>query len=177
MAASSSHIAVGVLPIQGVDVRAQTPWMTSNQMLLRKGRRSVGGQLYLITFATRDRAPRFRDWEVAAHASRLLSDAENWRDSRLLAWVLMPDHWHGLVELHHGDTLAGRIGWIKSHSARQLRQAHPGMGRVWAPAYHDRALRHDEDLRAISHYLLMNPVRAGLSTSARLYPFWDAIWL
>ena len=177
MAASSSHRREGVLPIQDVVDRAQAHCMGSNQMLLRKGRRSAGGQLYLITFATRNRAPRFRDWELAAHASRLLSDAANWRDSRLLAWVLMPDHWHGLIELHDGDTLAGRIGWIKSHSARKLRQADPGLARVWAPAYHDRALRHDDDLRSILHYLLMNPVRAGLSASVRLYPFWDAIWL
>jgi REP element-mobilizing transposase RayT len=151
--------------------------MSIKQVLLRKGRRSAGGQLYLITFVTRHRAPHFRHWELAAHASHLLSDPANWQDSRLLAWVLMPDHWHGLIELHQGDTLAGRIGWIKSHSARMLRQAHRNLGQVWARAYHDRALRHEDDPQRVAHYLLMNPVRAGLCSSARMYPFWDAIWL
>ena len=177
MAASSSHTSQALPPIQGTPAHRQTAWMTGKQSLLRKGRRSVGGQLYLVTFTTRNRAPHFRDWDLAVAAAKLLSDTSNWRDSRLLAWVLMPDHWHGLIELHEGDTLAGRIGWIKNHSARKLRQAHPSLGRVWASAYHDRALRHEDDPRRVAHYLLMNPVRAGLSSSTRTYPFWDAIWL
>jgi REP element-mobilizing transposase RayT len=119
----------------------------------------------------------FADWATASLAARLLSDAENWRHSRLRAWVLMPDHWHGLVELGAGDTLPKRIGWIKGHSARHLLKAHPCLGRVWASAYHDHALRREEDLLDVARYLLLNPVRAGLATSARAYPFWDAIWI
>jgi len=89
----------------------------------------------------------------------------------------MPDHWHGLVELDKGDSLPKRIGWVKAQTARQLRKSHPALGKVWSRAYHDHALRKEEDAREISDYLMMNPVRAGLVGCARNYPFWDVVWL
>jgi Transposase and inactivated derivatives len=151
--------------------------MTRKHSSLRKGRRSIAGQLYLITFATDRRTRHFSDWDVAADAARSLSDPANWQASQLLAWVLMPDHWHGLVELHKDDSLPRRIGWVKGHTARQLRKGHPGLGKIWSHAYHDHALRKEEDLLQVSEYLLMNPVRAGLASNVGSYPFWNVAWL
>ena len=48
---------------------------------------------------------------------------------------------------------------------------------VWASAYHDHAIRDDEDLRAVARYIVANPLRAGLVKSVADYPFWDAVWL
>ena len=144
---------------------------------LRKGRRSVPGQVYLVTFATRDRRPHFASWEAASDASRLLSAAIHCQRSRLLAWVLMPNHWHGLVELDHYDTLPALVGKLKGSSARQLRLAHPWLGRIWTPAYHDHAVRTEGGLVDAARYIVMNPVRAGLVLRVADYPFWDAVWL
>lgn len=110
-------------------------------------------------------------------AARLMSAPCDWQASRLLAWVLMPDHWHGLVLLGEGETLAMRIGWLKSSSARGLRRAHPSLGRVWAPGYHDHALRTDEAMTHVARYIVMNPVRAGLVRRVRDWAFWDAVWV
>jgi len=151
--------------------------MTRKHSSLRRGRWSIGGQLYLVTFATDHRERHFSDWRVAADAARLLSDPGNWQGSRLLAWVLMPDHWHGLVELDKADSLPKRIGWVKGHTARQLRKSYPALGRIWSHAYHDHALRKEEDVLQVSEYLLMNPVRAGLVGSIGSYPFWNMVWL
>jgi putative transposase len=144
---------------------------------LRKGRHSSPGQVYLVTFATYRRQPHFADWGIAIDGARHMASPENWRQSSLLAWVLMPDHWHGLVQLGEDDTVAARIGWIKAQGARQLRRLHPGIGRVWARAYHDRALRAEDDLLRCARYLVMNPVRAGLVRRVGEYPFWDAVWV
>ena len=89
----------------------------------------------------------------------------------------MPDHWHGLVQLGEGELLSSRIGWIKAASGRGLRQRHPCMGRVWAPGYHDRALRMEDDLLAAARYIVLNPVRAALVRRVGDYPFWDAVWI
>ena len=145
---------------------------------LRIGRQSLAGQVYLITFATVDRARTFADWAVAAEACRVMSATPAWQRSRLLAWVLMPDHWHGLVELGGFDSLPTCVGRLKGRSARLLRQAHPGIGpTVWAPAYHDRALRAEEQLVDAARYVVMNPVRAGLVRRVGDYPYWDAVWV
>ena len=144
---------------------------------LRKGRSSLAGQAYLLTFTTAGRAPHFRDWTVACDAARLLAGSLAWRESQLLAWTLMPDHWHGLVELGDGMALAACVRQLKGASARALRQHHPALDMVWAPGYHDHALREEEGLLAAARYVIMNPVRAGLVARVGDYPFWDAIWL
>ena len=150
--------------------------MGEGHQALRKGRHSRRGQVYLVTFTTWQRAPLFADAARGLVAAPVMVNAVRRADARLLAWVLMPDHWHGLVEL--GDAGLGKVvRRVKGTSARRLRLAFPGIGHVWAPAYHDRALRQEEDLQAAARYLVANPVRAGLVRGVRDYPFWDAAWL
>ena len=144
---------------------------------LRKGRRSIAGQVYLVTFTTAGRAWHFEDWPIAADASRILGDASSWAPSKLLAWVLMPDHFHGLVQLAGGDELGLCVGRVKGTSARALRASHRDIERIWDRGFHDRALRAEEDVRAAARYLIGNPLRAGLVERIGDYPFWDAIWL
>lgn len=144
---------------------------------LRRGRASVAGQVYLVTFTTYDRQPRFNEPDAAFAVSRALADRRLWASSRLLAWVLMPDHWHGLVELGAHDYVPSLVQRVKANTARQARQAVPGIDRVWASAYHDRALRAGEQLVDAARYVVMNPVRAGLVGRVGDYPFWDAVWV
>jgi REP element-mobilizing transposase RayT len=144
---------------------------------LRSGRRSITGQVYLVTFITARRHPHFHAWTVASDAARLLSSPGTWAQSRLLAWMLMPDHWHGLVVLGQGDTLSRCVGRAKGTSARRLRQVHEGLGPTWGNGYQDRALRKDDDVATAARYVLMNPVRAGLVQRVGDYPYWDAIWV
>ena len=151
--------------------------MGDGHIALRKGRHSIDGQVYLVTFATSKRARLFEDWAIAADAARILSAAPNWQGSRLMAWVLMPDHWHGLVLLGDGEVLSSRIGWIKAESSRALRRRHSTLGSVWARSYHDRALRMEDDVVDAARYVVLNPVRAGLVQRIGDYPFWDAVWV
>ena len=84
--------------------------MGPTHIALRKGRNSIAGQIYLVTFTTNRRQPLFSEWGVAADAARLMTETGNWQGSHLLAWVLMPDHWHGLMQLGESETLPARIG-------------------------------------------------------------------
>ena len=121
--------------------------------------------------------PHFADADVALCAARAMEDARLWTDARLLAWVLMPDHWHGLIELGAKDDLAGLVQRLKANTARCVRVTHPAIGRVWEKGYHDHALRTEESLAEAARYLVMNPVRAGLVGRVGDYPFWDAVWV
>ncbi len=151
--------------------------MGPGSQALRKGRASVSGQIYLVTFTTFRRQPHFRDWETASAAARLIASYKVWRGSRLLAWVLMPDHWHGLIELADDTTLPECVRRLKGGSAHALRRRHPALDRIWASGYHDHAIRGDDDLLETARYLVLNPVRARLVARAGDYSFWDAIWL
>ncbi len=144
---------------------------------LRHGRASLAGQIYLVTFTTRHRKPFFSEATLAGTASKALTDPIAWQRSRLLAWVLMPDHWHGLIELGNEEELSSIVRRIKSNSARCLRMEIPDMHAVWARAFHDRALRTGQDVLQAARYVVLNPVRAGLAPRLHGYPYWDAAWL
>ena len=66
---------------------------------------------------------------------------------------------------------------IKSATARAYNARSACTGAVWARAYHERALRRDNDLLGAARYLVSNPVRAGLVKCVGKYPFWDAVWV
>ena len=145
--------------------------------VLRRGRRSLSGQIYLVTTTTVGRRPWFTDFDVAARASQAISASALWRSSSLLCWTLMPDHWHAIVELGAGDDLADLVRRIKGASALEINRYRCAVGSVWAAGFHDHALRYEEDLVGVARYVVANPVRAGLVTRVADYPFWDAVWL
>ncbi|WP_034212906.1 REP-associated tyrosine transposase [Arenimonas metalli] len=144
---------------------------------LRNGRRTEPGRAYFLTTVTHTRLALFSDWEPARHMSRYLADPGAWPGAELLCWVLMPDHWHGLLIIDGTRTLASIMKVAKGGSARSFNQAMGRTGSVWATAFHDHAVRREEDLREVARYIIRNPIRAGLVKSCGDYPFWDAAWL
>ena len=144
---------------------------------LRRGRASVSGQRYLVTFTTYQRQPLFSNLALALDAGKEIHDPRSWQKSMLLAWVLMPDHWHGLIELGEGESLSSLLRVFKANVSRRIRVRWPETGPVWEKSFHDRALRKDEDAIAVARYLVLNPVRAGLVAKVGDYPFWNAVWL
>lgn len=144
---------------------------------LRIGRRSLPGQLYLLTTVTYQRRPYFLDTGLARLAARSLSLANHWHPSRCLCWVLMPDHWHGLIELGEGETLATTMQRIKGTIARAAGLHDPHVRPLWAKGFHDHALRVDESIGQAARYIVANPLRAGLVSDVMDYPYWDACFM
>jgi len=144
--------------------------------LLRRGRVSEPGRLYLLTTPTRERLPLFADFCLARAAIGQLRMSDEEGACRTLAWVLMPDHLHWLVAL--GPTSLGSLMCaFKSRSSGALYRAGAERRHIWQAGYHDRALRKEEDVRAVARYIVANPVRAGLVRRAGDYPHWDCVWL
>jgi REP element-mobilizing transposase RayT len=162
---------------QARDPDSQTGNRNHGHKALRKGRCSIAGQAYLLTAVTLFRRPAFGDFETAAAVARLHLSGWLWRDSRVLAWVLMPDHWHGLVVLGEQDSLATLMGRFKAVAARSVDRSQRVNGWLWSRGFHDHALRSEKDLRRAARYLVANPLRAGLVSDIGAYPFWDATWL
>jgi REP element-mobilizing transposase RayT len=143
---------------------------------LRKGRVSEPGRIYLVTAVAWNRATLFADYRVARRVSRILDSKKTWRHADCLAWVLMPDHCHALVQLHDDGDLSMLMRKMKSLVKLDFRD----QGRtspVWQRAFHDRALRQEDDLRDAARYLVANPVRAGIVQRVGDWPYWNAVWV
>jgi putative transposase len=143
---------------------------------LRSGRYSQPGQIYLLTAVTHLREPLFSDWRVGRLMVEQFRQAQAEEQANSLAWVVMPDHFHWLVELQN-DTLPGLMRATKSRCARAVNARVGRTGQMWQKGFHDRAIRREEDLRAVARYIIANPLRAGLVRRVHDYPLWDAIWL
>ena len=144
---------------------------------LRRGRTSTPGQIYLLTFTTHGRQPLFSENCLGMAAAAAITDRRLWVSSQLLAWVLMPDHCHVLLDLGDLEYLPSLVQRLKTNTARHVRQSAPGIKRVWAKAYHDHAIRAEQDMVAVARYVICNPVRAGIVRRVGDYPFWDAVWV
>ncbi|MEN6586863.1 MAG: transposase [Sulfuricella sp.] len=150
--------------------------LTPGQRALRKGRFSEAGRIYHVTATTFQRSAIFEDFRAArclVAELRAMQD-EGWANT--LAWVVMPDHLHWLIELGSHD-LARTLQRVKSRSAIHINRLRGTKGQFWQPGYYDHALRRDEDLREVARYIAANPLRAGLVRHLGDYPHWDAIWL
>ena len=138
---------------------------------LRKGRRSIPGQIYLVTMVTAGRARVFDRLEHARCAVRCLYDQNMCRHTNTLAHVVMPDHVHWLMQLGKTRQLSEVVRLYKAKVSIRLEQ------RAWQRGFHDRAIRADEDVVSVSRYVVANPLRAGLVDRIGDYPHWDAVWL
>lgn len=94
-----------------------------------------------------------------------------------MAWVVMPDHMHWLMRLDEHIELSAVVRRVKSSTAVAINRQLGRSGSVWHPAFHDRALRQDDDVVTVARYIVANPLRAGLVLSLGDYPLWDAVWL
>lgn len=150
---------------------------TPGYRALRAGRASAPGQRYLITTLCRERHPHFSAWPIASSVSSKLEESSLWNGSRLLCWVLMPDHLHMLIELGDCASLSALIRRVKSVTALAANRAANRSGSVWMPGFHDHALRAEESTVDVVRYIIENPIRAGLVREVGAYPYWNTMWL
>jgi len=93
---------------------------------------------------------------------------------RILAWCVMPNHVHVVVEQGEGQSLGEMIARWKGYSSRQINKARGTTGRVWADDYFDRYMRDASHLERTLAYVENNPVAAGLVTEPHEWRFSSA---
>ena len=130
----------------------------------------LGFYRYLITVGTQDR----RRWfAVVQHASEISAQISPFFAAAafdVLVYCVMPDHVHLLLEGTAPDAdLRDAVARWKQKTAYGWERRFGG--RLWQPGFHDRVLREADHTRGVVGYVLQNPVRAGLVSQARDYPW------
>jgi REP element-mobilizing transposase RayT len=148
----------------------------SHSRRLRIGRFSEHGRVYLVTSRLEKYRSDFADWRLGRLLVHELREAQHSGLAQSLAWVVMPDHFHWLVELRTGS-LSAVVQRVKSKTAIAVNSATGRQGRLWQWGFHDKAVRDEKDLLMFARYIVANPLRAGLVKRVGDYPLWDAVWL
>jgi len=104
---------------------------------------------------------------------------------RLLAFVVMPNHCHVLIECLESYTLGKIVNSWKSYTARWInanviegedeRRAGARRSQVlWQREYWDRFIRDERHLYTVKRYIENNPVTAGLALTPEGWPWSSA---
>ena len=144
---------------------------------LLRGRASIGWQIYLVTTVTRDRTPLFADLQMGRIVVRALHSPAIADCAATLAYVVMPDHLHWLVQLHPQRSRSAVVRSVQGSSALEINRIRQKRGAVWQVGFHDHGLRREEDLQDVARYVVCNPLRAGLVRRVNEYSLWDAVWV
>jgi putative transposase len=131
-----------------------------------------GSHVFFLTLCTADKKPLFKDAEIA----RLIIDEMELRRKRneiiLFCFCIMPDHIHMLLSLSKGYQ-KGLINWVsafKRYPARVIKRSY-GVEQLWQKNFYDHVIRKDESLIKVAEYIINNPVRKGIVTEWKEYPY------
>ncbi|TMM46397.1 REP-associated tyrosine transposase [Colwellia ponticola] len=145
---------------------------------LRKGRISQAQGEYFITFNSYNKRPYFNNFDLACLFCQYISVHETKYQCTWLTWVLMPDHFHGLLRLNVNDPgLSQVVGALRGASSFIITKKLNGDNKLWQPSFYDRALRIEDDRKNIARYIIANPLRKKLVNHIGDYPFWNSIYL
>lgn len=94
----------------------------------------------------------------------------------LIAWCVMPNHVHALIETRREYGLEQIVHSWKSFTAHAANRLLERSGRFWAPEYFDRYMRDDNQLDATRAYIERNPIKAGLCGEPQDWRFSSAAY-
>lgn len=93
---------------------------------------------------------------------------------RLIAWVVMPNHVHILIQNVPGHSIAQIMHSIKSFTAHEANKILDREGRFWFKEYFDRYIRTGRHFEATLRYIEENPVKARLCAKSEDWKFGSA---
>ena len=119
----------------------------------------------------------FADEADYAAFERCVAAAQAAVPMRLLAYSVMPNHWHLVLwPLGDGDLGAFMQRLTLTHARRWQEHRHRhGTGHVYQGRYKSFPVARDEHLLAVLRYVERNPLRAGLVARAEDWR-WTSLW-
>jgi putative transposase len=107
----------------------------------------------------------------------VLVEAYHRLPTRILAYCVMPNHWH-LVLWHEQDgQLSKFLQWLTATHARRWRMNHQsvGLGYVYQDRFKSFPVEEDEHLLTVCRYVERNPLTAKLVRRAEQWR-WSSLW-
>ena len=145
-----------------------------HQSTLRKGRHSQEGLWYALTKCVNHREPILTRQSPSGYPAAVVVESINHlQDEGIWLWkgfVVMPDHFHIVVELRKGD-LSRVMNNLGKYTARRINAMLGRQGTFWQRGFYDQGLRSEKSLKTHLEYMLANPVRAGLVSAPEQWPF------
>lgn len=139
----------------------------------RPPRVDVANVVYHVINRANKRATIFKDPADYALFEVLLEDAALVRGMRILAYCLMPNHWHLVLQPRKDGDLSDTMHWLTTTHTRRWHseQETTGNGHLYQGRYKSFPVESNEYLRQLIRYVERNPVRAKLVPRAEQWAY------
>ena len=134
----------------------------------RPPRNSQGGYVYHVIARGLKPKPMFRSEEDFAEFEHTLAQAVERFEPRLLAYCVLPKHWHLVLTPRKDGDLSKLMGWLMTtHSARwHSKPRRSGTGGLYERRFRSFPVQDDVKLLDVLGFVESHPVRTGLVDSA-----------
>jgi putative transposase len=154
---------------------ARRPPIIIPTMSQKWSNKNLPGALHFVTGNVLDRRPIFRQEGNCRAFMHELQDLRKSLECKLIAFVIMLDHFHLILNPRDGD-IRSKTGIMKSLSAKRIVSLYPSGtfetvdgNQVWQESFKSLALWSEWMIRQKTNYIHANPVRAGLVNTAADY--------
>jgi len=142
-----------------VDCQCQRPYF---ELMARTARRAPGGVCYHAINRGNRRATVFHtddDYDAFEH---LIGRACVRVPMRVLAYCLMPNHFHFVLWPHDDGDMSRWMHWLLTSHVVRYHKIRGTSGRIWQGRYKAFPIEQDHHLLTVLRYVERNPVRANL---------------
>ncbi|MGD0769116.1 MAG: transposase [Tepidisphaeraceae bacterium] len=144
--------------------------------MLRTARNAPGGLVYHVLNRSNARRRLFhKDADYEAFLE-LLGEAVERMPMRVLAFCLMPNHWHLVLWPSQDGELSLFMRWLSNTHVRRYHQHYHsyGEGHVYQGRFKSFPIQDDGHLLTVLRYVEANPLRAKLVSRAQDWP-WSSL--
>lgn len=130
----------------------------------RPQRAAQGGYVYHVLNRANARMTILENKGDYEAFEKVLAQAVERTATRLLAYCLLPNHWHLIVWPRKDGELSRFVGWLSlTHTQRWHAHRHStGSGHVYQGRFKSFPVQEDEHFYAVARYVERNAMRAGL---------------
>src|SRR5438105_2425832 len=137
----------------------------------RRARHAPGGLVYHVLNRAVARLPLFQKDEDYRAFERVLREALEEHPTRLLAYAVMPNHWHLVLWPQKSGELTAFVRWLThTHTMRWHAHYHTsGTGHLYQGRFKSFPIEADEHLLSVLRYVERNALRANLVKRAEAW--------
>ena len=143
----------------------------------RNARYAPGGLVYHVLNRANDRQPIFETDDDYLAFLRVVRDTLDKQPMRLLAYCLMPNHWHLLLWPREAGQLGAFMQTLTTTHARRWRRHRRtvGEGHLYQGTYKSFPVQDDPHFYQVARYAERNALRAELVDRAEDWR-WGSLW-